>query len=159
MLPGDRLVCAFVHEQQPGTTFKKWLLHVTIVPWFRLDDDTAQVATGLKNALSGIEPFESAVDGTVLFGPRKNRPAHLLEPAGFPEVEKRVRNYLHKKRAWLVDETTKRRHEFRPHVTMQGEDHVQQGDVLKFDRLYIVEQRGDYKEVTAEIPLGKATAR
>ena len=158
MLPGDRLVCCFVSDQAVGTQFKKWLLHVTIVPWFRLEDSTEHIAEGLAESLAAITPFESRVGETARFGPRKNRLAYLIEPAQLPDVEQRVRNYLHKKRAWLVDETTKRKRSFKPHVTYQGDDHLEEGSTLRFDRVYIVEQKGDYKEIVAEIPFGKRTS-
>jgi len=48
MLPGDRLICAFVSERKVGATFRLWPLHVTIVPWFRLN-----AATRLVVALDG----------------------------------------------------------------------------------------------------------
>jgi 2'-5' RNA ligase len=155
MLPGDRLVCAFVEPQSVGTQFTDWLLHVTIVPWFRLHESPKTIATGLTTALTPIEPFEASAGELALFGPKKNRPARLLEtPTPFTEVEQKVRSYLHKKRAWLVDETTKRRHQFRPHVTVQKSGELARGRTFKVYKLYIVEQKGEYKEITAEIHLG-----
>ena len=93
----------------------------------------------------------------VKFGPKKNRPARLvLLPTPFTEVEQKVRNYFHKKRAWLVDETTKKPRQFRPHVTVQKDNALIEGQTFKVHKLYMVEQKGDYKEIIAEIPLGKA---
>lgn len=130
-------------------------MHVTIVPWFRLGDGSEQVAAGLAEACAAIRPFEAKTGEEVMLGPKKNRPARLLElPTPFTEIEQKVRAYLHKKRAWLVDETTKRRHEFRPHVTVQEGSELDGGKTFRVDRLYIVEQKGDYKEITAEIHLG-----
>lgn len=155
MLPGDRLVCGFVQPQEAGTTFRDWLLHVTIVPWFRLDEDSDRIAAGLEEACAAVRPFEARPGEMVRFGPKKNRPARLVElPTPFTDIEQKVRGYLHKKRAWLVDETTKQRHEFRPHVTVQKGDGLDEGKTFLVERLYIVEQKGDYKEITAEIPLG-----
>lgn len=154
MLPGDRLVCAFVEPQEVGRQFTDWLLHVTIVPWFRLPDLSAQIAAGLAKALTPIQPFEASAGGMVKFGPKKNRPARLLElPTPFTEIEQRVRSYFHKKRTWLVDETTKRRHEFRPHVTTQKSGELAEGQTFKVDKLYIVEQKGDYKEIVGIVGL------
>lgn len=91
-----------------------------------------------------------------MFGPRKNRPATLIaQPTPFTTVEQKARNYLHQKRAWLVDETTKRRHAFRPHVTAQAESRLIPGKIFTCDRLYIVEQMGNYKEVVGEIELSE----
>lgn len=155
MLPGDRLVCALVEPQPVGLTFDKWLLHVTIVPWFRLPDAADVIARGFAQALKPVAPVEAIVVRQAMFGPHKNRPAVLLEPtAPFEEVEAKVRSYLHKKRAWLVDETTRRPRRFRPHVTVQGDKSLNLGDRVRCDTLYIVEQKGGYKEIVSEVRLG-----
>jgi 2'-5' RNA ligase len=156
MLPGDRLICGFVEPQQVGATFQKWLLHITIVPWFRLCDGSQTISEGLERALSAIEPFDVVTGGGALFGPHKNRPAVLIQtPTPLNEIEQKIRSYFHKKRAWLVDETTKRQHVFRPHITVQDENSVGQGHTFRCGRLYIVEQKGDYKEIVSEVRLGK----
>lgn len=91
-----------------------------------------------------------------MFGPHHNRPATLLSSSTpFTSIEQRVRNYFHKKRAWLVDETTKIRREFRPHVTAQKTGRLREGDTFVCDRLYIVEQKGGFKEIVGEILLKK----
>lgn len=155
MLPGDRLVCAFVEQQCAGRQFKSWLLHVTIVPWFRLDETSEHISESLKLALVTIKPFETKAGVVVMFGPQKNRPARLVKPTHpFEDIEQKVRNYFHKKRAWLVDETTKKPRLFRPHVTVQGSSGLTERQTFEVNKLYIVEQKGNYKEIVAEIPLG-----
>lgn len=154
MLPGDRLVCAFV-EPVAARQFKQWPLHVTIVPWFRLSDGSSVIAAGLKLALKTIKPFEVVGDGETMFGPSKNRLVRLLAPSQpLNTAEAKVRGYLHKKRAWLVDETTKKHYDFRPHVTAQAGSSLSKGDKFVIDRLYIVEQKGEFKEVASEVVLG-----
>lgn len=155
MKPGDRLVAAFVSSQEVGTAFSAWPLHITIVPWFRLPDETRAITEGLAKALSHMVPFEAAGGETAMFGPRKNRPATLIvRPTPFVAIERKIRNYLLKKRAWLVDETTKRHFDFRPHVTVQNEQKLSAGEVFVCDRLYIVEQKGGNKEIVGEVMLG-----
>lgn len=156
MLPGDRLICAFVEKQPVGLQFKQWPLHVTIVPWFRLDEPSEVIAQGLERALAAIRPFELVAEGTAQFGPRGGRPVSLLRSSTeIVQIEEKVRTYFHKKRAWLVDETTKKRYSFRPHVTVQGDVRLQDGDTFSCDRLYIVQQKGDYKEITNEVYFGR----
>ena len=151
MLPGDRLVCALLEPLKPGETFSRWPLHVTIVPWFRLDETSDNVARSLEKALIAMRPFEVRVIGEAMFGPRKNRPAKLLEsPGPFETVETKVRNYLHKKRAWLVDETTRRPRRFRSHVTLQSGS-KDDFDAVYCERLYLVVQQGSVKRVEAVI--------
>jgi 2'-5' RNA ligase len=155
MLPNDRLVCAFIEPQAIGARFKTWLLHVTIVPWFRTSASSESITSGLSRAVTSIHPFEAVADGEVNLGPRKNRPARLLrQPTPFTQIEAKVRAYLHKRRSFLVDETTKQKHEFRPHVTVQAGSSLDSDATFWCDRLYIVEQRGEYKEVVSEVVLG-----
>lgn len=154
MLPGDRLVCAFVKPQKVDVEFKEWPLHVTVVPWVRLNEPSKQIAEGLQRALITIKPFHAKAGDEVTMGPKERR-ARLLElPTPFTGIEQKVRNYFHKKRAWLVDETTKRRYEFRPHVTVQQTKELAEDKTFRVGKLYIVEQKGDYKQVMAEISLG-----
>ena len=153
MLPGDRLVCAFVEPQAVGGQFNDWLLHVTILPWFRLEEGSENIAAGLEKALTTIKPFEAKAGEPVTMGPRKRQARLLQLPTPFAEVEQKVRSYFHKKRAWLVDETTKRRHEFRPHVTVQKAGELSEGQTFKVDKLYIVEQEGDCKKIIAQVHL------
>jgi|GEM_PF-592764 len=159
MLPGDRLICAFVENRPVGVQFKHWFLHVTIVPWFRLEEPSDVIAQGLSRSLKSIRPFEAVADGEARFRSRQNSPVTLLQqPTPFTEIEQKVRAYFHKKRALLVDETTKKHYEFRPHVTAQGDEGLKFGDMFWCDRLYIVEQKGDYQQSrldsydTLEIP-------
>jgi 2'-5' RNA ligase len=154
MLPGDRLVCAFVEPPLAGTQFKTWMLHVTIVPWFRLDETAKAIGDGLERAMHEIKPVTVVTDEEALFGPRKNRPVRLLVPTDqLEQIEVKARNYLHKKRAFLIDETTKKPYRFRPHVTAQNGFLLPKGTSFFIDRLYIVEQKGDYKEIVSEVKL------
>lgn len=154
MLPKDRLVCGFVRPTTVGAMFKTWPLHVTIVPWFRLTDATDSIIRSLTEALTPIRPFIVTANAETMMGPRHDRPVVLIaEPTPLQDIEQRVRTYFHKKRALLVDETTKKQRSFRPHVTVQKEDRLQTGDSFAVDSIYIVEQKGDYKQVVGEVAL------
>ena len=153
MQPGDRHVCAFVDPVQVGHKFSKWLLHVTIVPWFRLPDSNEAVAEGLNEALKLIASFRAQVGEKARFGKKKRRVNLIKEPVTFTEIELKVRDYFHHKKAWLVDETTKRQRQFRPHITFQDDKHLNSGDEITVESIYIVEQKGQHKEVVAQITL------
>jgi 2'-5' RNA ligase len=154
MLPGDRLVCALVEPQVVGVQFKTWPLHVTVVPWFRLDTLSSTIANGLALALQTMTPVRVTTDGEAKFGPRGNRSVRLLQPVEpLEQIEIKVRAYLHKKRAFLIDETTKKPYSFRPHVTAQNGFLLPENAAFQIDTLYIVEQKGDYKEIVSEIRL------
>jgi len=146
MLPGDRLACLLIDPLKTGDRFLHWPLHVTIVAWFRLDDSSEQLGRGFARALRPVRPFTVRAGYEAHFGPR-GRLVRLLETSPeLTEVEQKVRAYLHKKRAWLVDETTKRHYDFRPHVTAQAGRRLPSGAIVECDRLYIVEQKGDYRQ-------------
>ena len=153
MQPGDRLICAFIKQRQTGGTFKAWPLHVTIIPWFRLGEPSDRIAAGLEQAFSTVSPFTAKIQGETRLGPKKNRPAHLLEPGSYPELERLARRYLHKKRAWLVDETTKVRRPYLPHITFQGDEHLEEGESVHCGRLYIITRQSDHKRIDSEIVL------
>ena len=162
MLPGDRLICAFVEPHEVHEQFKTWYLHVTVMPWFRVADATEALVPGLERALTKVAPFTAILQTTAWFGPQKNREAFIVQlPSPFTDIESKVRTFFHKKRAWLVDETTTRRHAFRPHVTVQPDSRMTIHDSFTCDRLYIVEQKGTYKEVVGMVRLqhGKNTTR
>lgn len=153
MMPGDRLICMFVDSFGQGHEFSDWPLHLTIVPWFRngmaSDDLTAQ----FERALQGVGPFEMKVDGEARFGRRKKLVNLIETPSPITKVEQIIRRSLQDNDSWIVDETTKIRRHFRPHITEQNYARVQSGDKISVDRLYIVEKRGDYKEIVATVNL------
>lgn len=121
MFYDDRPICVFLESQPLHTQFEVWPLHVTIVPWFRLPDSSESVAQGLlAQVLAPIGPFTTVAGDEAMFGPKKTRWARLImEPSPFSLIAQKSRVYLHKKRAFLIDETTKRLPRFHPHVTAQ----------------------------------------
>ena len=155
MRPGDRLVCALLQPLGTGTIFKEWPLHVTIVPWFRLDIPTDQLSTDLRKVWRGVRPFNVEMGAeNVRFGHQKGKLVTLVKLSSpLVEVEKRLRSYLHQQNAWLVDESTRARRDFRPHVTVQGAGRLPEGEVFRGDRLYIVEQLGHEKAITGHVTL------
>jgi hypothetical protein len=152
--PGDRLVCAFIDSFEIGHQFRSWYLHVTVVPWFRLEQPSDKLATEFEQSLRGVASFKVLMDDETRFG--RNKLVNLVaQPTPFMEVEKRVRSVLKPHGAWLVDETTKVARAYRPHVTEQASGRLHAGDSFECDRLYIVEQKGGYKEITAIIQLAQ----
>jgi hypothetical protein len=60
---------------------------------------------------------------------------------------------IHAHKAWVVDEADKTRNGFRPHVTVLSTGRVNKADSFNCDRLYIVSQHGDFKQIDSEIIL------
>jgi 2'-5' RNA ligase len=153
MQPGDRLVCAFVQPLQAGDTFKQWPLHVTVVPWFRSDLSSDDLAGRLEGQLQDSEPFEVVMDGEVHFG--RNKLVNLVvQPTPFTKIEEQVRGVIKSHGAWIVDESTKAKRAFRPHVTAQKDERLQQADTFVCGQLYVVEQKGGIKQIVEVVELG-----
>jgi 2'-5' RNA ligase len=136
-----------------GEEFKAWPPHITIVPWFRSDMTTKQVAAELESELAEIFPFEVEAGEELPFGNRK-KPANVITlPSPLTKAESIIRSYLKSHGAWLVDESTRRRSKFRPHITVQPTGRVKEGQIVKIKRLYVVAQCGDFKQIEEVIKL------
>lgn len=152
MQAGDRLICAFVKPIKLNKKFKNWFLHITIVPWFRVKVDSDNLAKMLKQSYVGSRPFEVFVGEEAQFGYKKRKTVNLVEAPELLRLEGQTRRLLHSHKAWVVDEADKTRN-FRPHVTSLEVGRLHKNDRFKVEKLNIVEQKGDYKEVVAEIEL------
>jgi len=156
MVPGDRLVCTFVKPQQVGTEFVQWPLHVTLVPWFRTDIPTEALADEIGQSLreGGAYRFSGFIGREAMFGGKTVNLIQTRMP--FEILEQAARQVLKNHDAWIVDETTKQRRQFIPHVTAQQSERMQEGDVIAGTRLYIVSQIGGSKLVEAEVEIPNA---
>jgi 2'-5' RNA ligase len=155
MVPGDRLFVVFLEQLAAGHTFTAWPLHITIVPWFRTAVPTADIAAELRRRFAAIQPFEMTAGQPAYFGYRGRKEVTLIGPSpALTGLEEMARGYLHSIKAWLADETTARRRQFRPHVTVQGHMRVNPGQTVICREVAITEQHGAHKEVAAVIPVG-----
>ncbi|MDB5181616.1 MAG: hypothetical protein JWP13_379 [Candidatus Saccharibacteria bacterium] len=154
MVPGDRLFCIFLEPYTANYTFKDWPLHITIVPWFRTDISAEELGMEVDESLDEVEPFMVRVGVEARFGHRGRKLVNLIDlPSPLETIEKQIRDILHAHHAWLVDETTKKHRAFRPHVTTQKSGRLHEGNTFRCDSLYIVEQKGEYKEIVSRIAL------
>ena len=154
MVPGDRLVCMFITSRMAGDRFSQWPLHITIVPWFRSAASSARLTQELEGLLGGYTPFNVLMGEEALFGARRNQAVRLVQlPSPLQAVERVARNYLHALDAWIVDESTKVNRSYRPHVTVQGKEQLQEGEQFICETVYLIKQLGGIKEVDGLINL------
>jgi 2'-5' RNA ligase len=145
-------VCVFIAPRNVGDRFTSWSLHITVVPWFRLDATSAQITSELREGLPASGSFWVVIAGEATFG--RNKLVNLVQPpTPLQQVEQSVRHYLHRKQAWLVDESTRVQRGYRPHVTAQDSERVHDGETYYCSKLSLVEQKGTYKQIVAEIAL------
>lgn len=153
MLPGDRMVCAFVNKQSMSSKFKDWPLHITIVPWFRLNISSSKLAKELKEHYIGSKAFQVTVLEETLLEYKEYKIINLVAAPELKILEGQTRRLLHALKTWIVDEADKTRNGFRPHVTALSSGRVYEGDNFQCNYLYIVSQHGDYKKVDSVIKL------
>ena len=152
MRPGDRLICAFVDHFDQGDRFKDWPLHVTVVPWFRTEFSSDKLADELCDRLCSHKSFQVVMSDETQLG--RGKTVNLVaRPTPLMEIEEQVRVVVKRNDAWLIDETTKRHREFRPHVTAQKDIRLYRGDTFICNAFYVIEQKGDHKEVVARVNL------
>lgn len=152
MKPGDRMICIFVNDIPIGTTFTEWPLHVTIVPWFRLDTPSSDLAKQLQKHYIGSKPFQINVLQETQLGYKKRKTVNSIEAAELNRLEGQTRRLLHSYKTWIVDEADKTR-KFHPHITAQKSNRIHEGDIIKCDRLYVISQHGDFKQIDSEVIL------
>jgi 2'-5' RNA ligase len=112
-----------------------------------------ELASQLKRAYVGSTEFQVHVHGEAQFGYKKRKTVNVVEASELMKLEGQTRRTLHAHKAWVVDEADKTRGKFRPHVTAQSTMRVHEGDTFGCDKLYIVEQKGDYKQISSEVSL------
>ena len=152
MLPGDRLLAILIKPVPAGSQFTAWPLHLTIVPWFRLELNSTVLARKLKQRLQTLRPFDILIGEQTIMGHHKQ--VNLVKlPSPLLEIESQARALLKRYDSWLVDETTKRPRKFQPHITWQGEKHLMPGDHFLCSELDVISQQGTYKLIEAEMAL------
>jgi len=154
MLSGDRLFCLFIEDYLVGDQFSDWPLHITLVPWFRTDVAKDILISDANKLLAEHKTFKLTVKGEDKFGKRKSKLVNLIEDnSELIPLEKDLRQLLKGYSSWIVDESTRQKLNFRPHISVQKSERVYEGDELKINAVYLVEQKGKYKEVAAVIKL------
>jgi 2'-5' RNA ligase len=151
---GDRLICIFIEPVQPGLRFVEWPLHITLIPWFRAKLSSDELAEAIRQKLQAVNSFTLTVSEDAHFGYRGQKIVSLIQlPSPLEAIALKLRQILKTQKAWLVDESTKAVFSFRPHITVQGNKRLSKGDSFMCHMVAIVEQKGDYKEVVAEVEL------
>ncbi len=159
MQKGDRLLCVLIKPQNQGFTFIDWPLHVTLIPWFRLDLSSDTLTNELRDGFIGSKTFQVSVQGEASFGYKNRKQVNLASSSDLMKLEGQSRRILHRNHAWIVDEADHTRSGYHPHVTVQKNSRLQEGDTFICDKIYIVEQLVDYKEVVAIVELGHVKAK
>lgn len=151
MKPGDRLIVSFVESREIGERFSDWPMHVTIWAWFRSDVTNNTLAESLYKATKNIASFEATVGPEDKFGGGKVLVNVIEQSDSFQKLYTKVESVLG---SFFVEHLSHKYPMYRPHVTVQKHERLHEGDTLSVEKISIVEQKGDYKEVVGEVYLG-----
>lgn len=150
MQPRDLLVGVFIEKFDVGDTFEEWPLHVTLVPWFRLETAKEQFIRKLKKELAPIKPFTDTAGEREIFSKRE---ANVLDKRKWQTLHEAVLACVYNTAEPAARQFRFVAEAFQPHVTVQPDGGLRAGESVEADVVYVVEQRGDYKQVVETINL------
>ncbi len=134
-----------------------WPLHITVVPPFETEADTAVLADALAAAAADQTELTVVAAGDDLFGRRHNIPVTLIaDDERLSALRERLLAAVRPLAASPEDRAFSRP-EFRPHVTVKGENRVHNGDELHLTQIALVDmaprQSPGGRTVLATVPL------
>lgn len=148
-----------VHPLTVGDSFlvSAWPLHVTVVPPFATEAPVPALAQALAGALGDEPEFHLVAAGDDLFGRRHNIPVTLLSEDGrLTALRHRLMESL-RPFATTPDDRAFAGLEFRPHITVKGENRVHEGDEVHLSQVALVDmaarQSPTGRTVLATLPL------
>jgi hypothetical protein len=131
----------FLESMPDGTEFpgNNWPLHLTIVGHFTVTWNEAELTRKLRELLSMQPMITVCAQHDELFGPQRDIPVTVLEPA--PELIS-----LHNKVVTLLktghsvfDNLEFIESGYRPHVSIQADDRLHEGDVVQIEAVSLVD--------------------
>lgn len=124
-----------------GTRFtvREWPLHVTVVPPFNTHATVDDLARAIAATTTDLRRFEVRAGHSAMFGRREDIPVTLVEEdARLTDLHERLSVALHPLAAPSSDRVFQPG-PYRPHVTVKGERHAAEGDVLVLSQVAVVD--------------------
>ncbi|AWB87565.1 2'-5' RNA ligase family protein [Mycetocola zhujimingii] len=136
-----------------------WPLHITVVPPFETEAETPAIAAALAEAVGDLASFSVVAAGDELFGRRHDIPVTLIaDDERLLTLRERLVAAV-RPLATSPDERAFSRPEFRPHVTVKGENRVADGEELHLTQVALVDmaprQSPGGRTVLATVPLDR----
>ena len=75
------LIAYLLEDVAVGERFSSSTLHITILPWFALETDEQPFIDWFYKHFDEVQAFEATADRRAMFGPHKDVPVTILEPA------------------------------------------------------------------------------
>lgn len=153
----EYLIAFMLEPMDKGDTFIRWPLHITLVPWFRTPNETAQIVYDISDAATKFKPISSRGIQRARFGWRRKVQVTALASSELHDLHRQLLSMLENKGYNLVD----KKHtgvSYQPHITKKGNAEFKPGHELIVDRIYLIKApianpRTRTKKVTAVIEL------
>lgn len=119
---------------------KDWPLHITLVPWFNVDD-TVLFEEKLQALLVHTNPFDVTVGEHAVFGnPARPKDVQLIQPSiellqlhdRLLELV-RIHGYIERSLSYVGKG-------YRPHISAYGNRTAQPGDLVKINNVWLTEE-------------------
>ncbi|HSX44388.1 MAG TPA: 2'-5' RNA ligase family protein [Candidatus Saccharimonadales bacterium] len=167
-MPYDEYILAYVIGSLPEEkNFIAWPLHITLMPWFILDNQKSETEAAilLAELFAKYEPMQLKTSSQALFGPRNTVPVQEINTS--PELQRLHNDVLKllQDKQWDIAAKHYTGATFRPHITLKKGKQVPH--TLTLDKIHLVkapiaDPRTRVKKVMRVLPLGgfhaKATA-
>lgn len=139
ILPKKEYLIVYLLEQMPdGYDFGRWPLHITIMPWFEIDDPK-QAIDALKNVCKTHKPSWVTVGKTDYFGAKHDLEVNLIaNPNPLTSLHKELLETLKSVDAQFPHKKNLARN-FMPHITKKSYAKVQPGYKIKIDKIHLIE--------------------
>lgn len=154
---GDLLVVNFIGPMQVGAQFERtrheWPLHITMAPWFYLED-TETLSAALNGVADSADAFEVEVGGEELFGLERDVAVNVVIPQSAEMLLHRAIVSAIRDAGGVFRDERWIGQSHRPHITHHDDNRRYEGDVELFDNFHLVRLLpGNLCEVAEEFVL------
>jgi len=140
----EHLVVIMLEPMPPGVEFEVWPLHITIVPWFHVQDDDKLDQLLIKIAQKH-KKLTVSVDGKEIWGTREKFEVALVnDPGGLQLLHEDVFHSL-EKNGYLIHQKDYLGAKYRPHFVSRNEvqktqDQPKAGQEMEISSFWLVKQ-------------------
>ncbi len=125
-----------------GATFDPSALHITILPWFALETAEEPFLEWFYKHFDAVNSFEAQVGEQRMFGPKKDVPVNLIEPAEqFLELHQIALSWFGALGAHWAERDPYVGDDYTPHVAQRRGFVLEEGQRLPINSLTLIKAR------------------
>jgi 2'-5' RNA ligase len=133
--PKEYMFAYLLDAHHPGDTFTVWPLHITLLPWFKLDVPLDEFKTELQRILNTTKSVSVKVGSERQFG---RRSVNLIESsAGLLALHELLLDYAKNNGEFTVNKQLVGE-QFNPHITKNFGKNLATGKLVNVNRVYLI---------------------